>query len=104
MIEAGLQLMVLGMSVVFVFLIILVALMTLMSMIARRFESPAAEIAGDAPSPSVSGAASDSHKNPQIAAVLAAVAQHHRRRHGDAAETPRTHVLTPHQEITDEEN
>lgn len=92
MIEAGLQLMLIGMSVVFVFLVLLVALMTVMSAITRRFETPAAPAAGtgDAPTPSSPGGTSPHQHSPQIAAVLAAVAQHHRRRMGDAARTTNT--------------
>lgn len=91
MIEAGLQLMLIGMSVVFVFLVLLVALMTVMSAIARRFETPApATNTGGTPAPSLSRGTSPHQHSPQIAAVLAAVAQHHRRRGGDAARTNHT--------------
>jgi len=91
MIEAGLQLMLLGMSVVFVFLIILVALMTVMSAITRRFESPQATSgAGETTSPLPQPASSPQHNNPQIAAILAAVAQHHRRHGRGATQTDNT--------------
>lgn len=88
MIEAGLQLMLLGMSVVFTFLVVLVALMTIMSAITRRFENPAAGAARNAdgsPTPGPPTESSVHQNNPRIAAVLAAVAQHHRRRGGNAA-------------------
>lgn len=91
MIEAGLQLMLIGMSVVFVFLVLLVALMTVMSAITRRFETPVpAAGTSDAPTPSSPGGSSPHQHSPQIAAVLAAVAQHHRRRVGDTARTTNT--------------
>jgi oxaloacetate decarboxylase gamma subunit len=85
MIEAGLQLMLLGMSVVFVFLVILVALMTVMSAITRRFEPPEMASTATSPSPIAHTGSSGTQDSPQIAAVLAAVAQHHRRRGGDTA-------------------
>jgi len=87
MIEAGLQLMVLGMGVVFVFLIILVALMSLMSVITRRFENPVPETAGDVPP-------SGTRNDPHIAAVLATVAHHHRRR--TAEPRPNSSTTTTH--------
>lgn len=90
MIEAGLQLMLLGMSVVFVFLIILVALMTVMSAITRRFDSPEAAGAGDIASPAPQPGSSTTQNSPQIAAILAAVAQHHRRRGRDTAQEKNT--------------
>ncbi|MFW5828256.1 MAG: OadG family protein [Alkalispirochaeta sp.] len=85
MIEAGLQLMVMGMGVVFVFLIILVALMSLMSVITRRFENPVPETAGEVPP-------TGTHDDAHIPAVLAAVAQHHRRR----SSTTTTHTSGDH--------
>ncbi|MFW5695443.1 MAG: OadG family protein [Alkalispirochaeta sp.] len=90
MIEAALQLMVLGMAVVFVFLIILVALMTVMSAITRRFEPSVGTVPGDASASPVPSAAAGTSPDQQIAAVLAAVAQHHHRRGGTAGHTTHT--------------
>jgi oxaloacetate decarboxylase gamma subunit len=79
MIAAGLQLMVLGMTIVFVFLILLVFLMTLMGALVRRFapEPVTAASSGATASASAFGVAGsfDTH----IPAVLAAVAAHRAR-------------------------
>ncbi|MFP4151266.1 MAG: OadG family protein [Alkalispirochaeta sp.] len=79
MIAAGLQLMVLGMSIVFLFLIILVFLMSITSAIVRRFEGAPAS-AGAVPTgagaPGADGAGTfDTH----IPAIIAAVAAHRSR-------------------------
>ncbi|MDA3950903.1 MAG: OadG family protein [Spirochaeta sp.] len=81
MIAAGLQLMVLGMSIVFVFLILLVFLMALMGALVRRFAPAPATGASAGGQTAASGTASspagsfDTH----IPAVLAAVAAHRAR-------------------------
>lgn len=84
MIAAGLQLMVLGMTIVFLFLIILVFLMNVMSTLVRKIEARnpqpiapgAASVspAGSAPTGSAPGSF-DTH----IPAVLVAVAAHRSR-------------------------
>lgn len=73
MIAAGLQLMVLGMTIVFVFLILLVFFMNIMSAILRRLEPAPAAAA-----PSGSAASFDTH----IPAILAAVVAHRKRTGG----------------------
>jgi len=91
MIAAGLQLMVLGMSIVFLFLIILVFLMTLTSAIVRRFEgtpAPAGAASSDAASATPSVASFDTH----IPAILAAIAAHRSRTGRDK----NTESNTPH--------
>jgi oxaloacetate decarboxylase gamma subunit len=86
MIAAGLQLMVLGMTIVFLFLIILVFLMNVMSTLVRKIEAripqpiasgtTAVSPAGSAPTGSAPAPGSfDTH----IPAVLAAVAAHRSR-------------------------
>lgn len=84
MIAAGLQLMVLGMTIVFVFLILLVFLMSLMGALVRRFapEPVTAPSTGAAASASAAAGSFDTH----IPAVLAAVAAH-RARTRHAAQT-----------------
>lgn len=81
MIAAGLQLMVLGMTIVFTFLILLVFLMNIMSAILRRIE-PAPALAAPTGSPATGAPAGsiDAH----IPAILAAVVAHRKR-------TGRTH-------------
>jgi oxaloacetate decarboxylase (Na+ extruding) subunit gamma len=83
MIAAGLQLMVLGMTIVFTFLILLVLLMTIMSSLLRRFEPASSGVPAGAPGasglaggPPAGGAGSfDTH----IPAILAAVVAHRKR-------------------------
>ncbi len=83
MMGAGIQLMVLGMSVVIVFLIVLVLFMGLAAAMVRRFAPQAAESdAADAAVRTAGGHndAAGETRTHRIAAVLAAVAMHHRRR------------------------
>ena len=85
MMGAGIQLMVLGMSVVIVFLIVLVLFIGLAAAVVRRFTPFAAA------QPGALGSAAGATDTPQgetdgscnylVAAVLAAVAIHHRLRH-----------------------
>lgn len=75
MISAGLQLMLLGMGIVFLFLIVLVALMGLMSRVVRWIEArtlPHAETAGS----------DHAAEAARMTAVLAAVSTHHHRKRG----------------------
>jgi oxaloacetate decarboxylase gamma subunit len=78
MIAAGLQLMVLGMSIVFLFLVILVFLMTLTSAIVRRFEGAPVPV-GTAPTASGSASRDVASFDTHIPAILAAVAAHRSR-------------------------
>ena len=83
MMGAGIQLMVLGMSVVIVFLIVLVLFIGLTAAVVRRLAPVTAEqSAAGSTAPKAGGhtsGAGDAH-NHRIAAVLSAVATHHRRR------------------------
>ncbi len=67
LLNQGLTLMLAGMGTVFVFLSLLVAAMTAMSAVARRFEPAAAPSAGSGPS------------DEEVAAISAAITLHRKR-------------------------
>lgn len=94
MIAAGLQLMVLGMTIVFVFLIFLVFLMNIMSSIIRKIDDsrPQPVTAGTTTAPRATSLAPGSFDT-HIPAVLAAVAVH-RSRIGRAADGSASNTTT----------
>jgi oxaloacetate decarboxylase (Na+ extruding) subunit gamma len=77
MIAEGLQLMLIGMGVVFLFLTILVMLMTLTGAIVRRIQPMTAAASG---MPPASGGTSAMEGGVPMGVVLAAVGAHHNRR------------------------
>ncbi len=80
MIAQGVQLMIIGMSVVFMFLVVLVVFMTLTAAIVKYFPGQAAtETAAVGSGVGKSAAAPDASRS-KLQAALAAVSVHHRRR------------------------
>lgn len=81
MIAAGLQLMVLGMTIVFVFLILLVFLMTVTAWLVRRFlpEASATTAAASGTARGAGTAAATAPFDTHIPAIIAAITAHRKR-------------------------
>lgn len=80
MIAQGVQLMIIGMSVVFMFLIVLVVFMSLTAAIVKYFPGQAATESAAVSSGATKSASAPDASGSKLQAALAAVSVHHRRR------------------------